>query len=185
MLVALVAVQRLAELQLSRRHSDRARARGGVEYGRGHYPAMVLLHTAFLVGCVLEVALLDRPFRPALAAAMAVLFAAATALRLWCITSLGPFWTTRVWVVPGASLVERGPYAFLRHPNYLAVAVEGVALPLLHGAWITATAFTLANAALMSVRIPCEDRALAGARAAPQRESRARRIGETAEDDLA
>jgi len=161
--VALVAAQRVAELVISRRHASWARERGAVEHGRGHYPAMVALHTAFLAACVAEVLALDRPFQPELAAPMLLLLLGAQALRVWCIRALGPQWNTRVLVVPGMSRVERGPYAFLRHPNYLAVAAEGFALPLLHGAWLTAAVFSLANAVLLAVRIRCEDRALANA----------------------
>lgn len=94
---------------------------------------------------------------------MLVLVVAAQGLRWWCITALGPQWNTQVIVVPGLSPVTRGPYRlrWLRHPNYVAVAVEGAALPLVHGAWITALVFTVLNAALMVVRIRCEEAALA------------------------
>ena len=96
---------------------------------------------------------------------MLALLVAAHALRWWCITSLGPQWNTRVVVVPGLALVARGPYRWLRHPNYVAVVVEGVALPLVHSAWITAVVFTVLNAVLLRTRIRVEDRALAEAAA--------------------
>jgi len=86
---------------------------------------------------------------------------AAQALRWWCIVTLGPRWNTRVIVVPGLAPVVAGPYRVLRHPNYLAVAVEGAALPLVHGCWITAVSFTVANALLLRVRIRVENEALA------------------------
>jgi len=88
---------------------------------------------------------------------------AAQALRWWCIRTLGPQWNTRIIVVPGLALVGGGPYRFFRHPNYVAVVVEGVALPLVHSAWVTALVFTVLNAALLTVRIRVEDRALVGA----------------------
>ena len=113
----------------------------------------------------LEVWLLGRVFHPALGWTALALAVASQALRWWCITSLGRHWSTRVLVVPGDELVTRGPYRFLRHPNYVAVVVEGVALPLVHTAWITATAFTVLNAVLLRTRIRVEDRALAGAAA--------------------
>ncbi|MFJ3138141.1 isoprenylcysteine carboxyl methyltransferase family protein [Streptomyces sp. NPDC102359] len=160
LLVLAVAVERLAELVVARRNAAWTRARAGVEHGRGHYPVMVVLHTGLLAGCLLEPLLADRPFLPALGWPALTLALLAQALRWWCITSLGPYWNTRVIVVPGARLVGRGPYRFLRHPNYVAVVVEGVALPLVHSAWITATLFTLANAALLTVRIRCENAAL-------------------------
>jgi methyltransferase len=166
LVVAAVAVQRLVELRISRRNVAWARERHAEEHGRGHYPAMVALHTAFLVGCVVEVLALDRPFRLEVAVPMFALLLAAQALRVWCIRTLGPFWNTRVLVVPGAPRITGGPYAYLRHPNYLAVAVEGFALPLLHGAWLTAALFTVANGVLLALRIHCEDRALGSARSA-------------------
>ncbi|UQX05265.1 isoprenylcysteine carboxylmethyltransferase family protein [Streptomyces sp. RerS4] len=159
--LALVAVERLAELVTARRHTAWSLARGGREYGRGHYPVMVVLHTALLVGCAVEAAY--RPFLPALGWTALALALAAQGLRWWCVGALGPRWNTRVIVVPGLPLVLAGPYRWLRHPNYVAVVVEGVALPLVHSAWLTAVAFTVANAALLRVRIRCEDAALAGA----------------------
>jgi methyltransferase len=163
LLVAAVAVERLAELVVAKRNAAWTLARGGIEHGRAHYPFMVVLHTGLLAGCLAEPALADRPFHPALGWTMLALVLAAQALRWWCIRSLGPYWNTRVIVVPGTAPVRRGPYChprLLRHPNYLAVAVEGAALPLVHSAWITAAVFTAANAALMAVRIPREDNAL-------------------------
>ena len=162
-LVLAVALERVAELVVSNRHAAWAFARGGVETGRGHYPVMVLLHTGLLVGLLAEVWLLRPAFVPALGWTMLALVVASQALRWWCITTLGPRWNTRVIVVPGLPLVTGGPYRFFSHPNYVAVVVEGVALPLVHSAWITATVFTLANAALLTVRIRTENSALTGA----------------------
>jgi methyltransferase len=161
LLIAGVAVQRLAELRLSRRHLRRLLARGGVEAAPRHYRAMVLLHGAFLAACPLEVWLLRRPFRPLLAAAMVIVLAAAAALRLWAIATLGERWTTRIVYLPGAAPVESGPYRYLRHPNYLAVVAEMAALPLLHGAWLSALVFSAANAVVLAVRIRAEEAALA------------------------
>jgi len=159
-LVAAVGLERVAELVVSRRNAAWAFARGGVEAGRGHFPTMVVLHTALLVGCVVEVLAADRPFLPALGWPMLLLVLLAQGLRWWCIATLGRQWNTRVIVVPGAGLVERGPYRWLRHPNYVAVVVEGVALPLLHTAWVTAVVFTVLNALLLRVRIRTEEDAL-------------------------
>ncbi|MEU3167436.1 isoprenylcysteine carboxylmethyltransferase family protein [Streptosporangium sp. NPDC006930] len=169
LLVLLVGLERVAELVVARRNARWSMARGGVMSGQGHYPWMVALHTGLLAGCLLEAGLADRPFVPALGWPMIVLVVAAQGLRWWCITSLGPQWNTQVIVVPGLALVERGPYRlrWLRHPNYVAVAVEGAALPLVHTAWVTALVFTVLNAALMVVRIRCENDALASLAAAP------------------
>jgi methyltransferase len=159
-LVLAVGAERVAELVVSERHRRWSMSHGGIETGAGHYPAMVLLHTGLLVGALVEVLALDRPFLGWLGWPMLVLALAAQGLRWWCVATLGRQWCTRVVVVPGMPTVTRGPYRFVRHPNYLAVVVEGVALPLVHTAWLTALLFTVANAALLRVRIRTEDRAL-------------------------
>lgn len=160
-LILLVGLERLAELVVSNRNLRWSRQRGGVETGAGHYPVMVALHSALLAGCLVEVWLLDRPFLPGLGWPMLVLALAAQALRWWCISTLGPQWNTRIVVVPGAERVRSGPYRFLSHPNYVAVVLEGVALPLVHTAWLTAVIFSVLNAALLGVRIRSESSALA------------------------
>ncbi|MEU6279295.1 isoprenylcysteine carboxyl methyltransferase family protein [Streptomyces sp. NPDC047028] len=160
LLVLAVGAERVAELVVARRNAAWTRSRAGVEHGRGHYPVMVALHTALLGCCLLEPALAHRPFVPALAWPMLALTILAQGLRWWCIGTLGPYWNTRVIVVPGARLVGAGPYRYLRHPNYVAVVVEIAALPLVHSAWLTATGFTLANALLLTVRVRCENAAL-------------------------
>ncbi|GAA3113151.1 isoprenylcysteine carboxylmethyltransferase family protein [Planomonospora alba] len=169
LLILLVAAERLAELAVARRNTRWSLARGGVVSGRGHYPWMVALHTGLLAGCLLEAGLAGRPFVPALGWPMLALVLAAQALRWWCVAALGRQWNTQVIVVPGLPAVVSGPYRLLRHPNYVAVAVEGAALPLVHGAWVTAVVFTAGNAALMAVRIRCENAALAALAPAPGR----------------
>ncbi|MFC8798951.1 isoprenylcysteine carboxyl methyltransferase family protein [Promicromonospora sp. NPDC057138] len=160
-LVGATAVERLAELVVSTRNARWSFARGGVESGRGHFPAMVALHSGLLVACVAEVVLADRPFLPWLAWPMLVLVVASQVLRWWCVATLGHRWNTRIIVVPGLPLVSAGPYRWMRHPNYVAVVVEGVALPMVHTSWVTALGFTLLNLVLLTrFRIPAEDRAL-------------------------
>jgi methyltransferase len=159
-LVVLVAVERLVELVVSTRNAAWSLEQGGFETGRGHYPVMVVLHTGLLVGMLVE-AWVVRPDVPlALAASMLVLVLASQALRWWCIATLGRRWNTRVIVVPGLPLVRSGPYRYLSHPNYVAVVLEGVALPMVHAAWITAVVFTVANAVLLGVRLRVENAAL-------------------------
>ncbi|NUR07281.1 MAG: hypothetical protein HOQ22_14225 [Nocardioidaceae bacterium] len=159
-LVLLVGAERIAELVVSQRNAARALANGGRETGRGHYPFMVVLHTGLLVGALVE-AWTVRPDVPAaLAWSMLLLVLAAQALRWWCIATLGPAWNTRVIVVPGGERVRRGPYRVLPHPNYVAVVVEGFALPLVHAAWVTALVFTVLNAGLLAVRLRAENQAL-------------------------
>jgi methyltransferase len=169
-LVAAVGLERVAELVVSRRNAAWSMARGGVETGRRHYRVMVVLHTGLLVGALVEVWIRHPTLLPLLAASMFVLVLASHGLRWWCISTLGPRWNTRVIVVPGLPLVGSGPYRWLRHPNYVAVAVEGLALPLVHSAWITAAVFTVLNAVLLAVRIRVEDTALDAA-AQRQREA--------------
>ena len=161
LLIGAVAVERLAEVVVAERHRSVSKERGGVEFGAAHYPAMVTLHTALLAGCLLEPVLLHRPFIPALGWPMLVIAVAAQALRWWCITTLGYQWNTRVIVIPGAERITGGPYRFLPHPNYVAVIAEGIALPLVHTAWITALVFTILNAVLLRTRIHVENGALA------------------------
>jgi methyltransferase len=162
-LVIVVALGRLIELRIANRNFQSLLGRGGVEAGAEHYRWMVLLHALFLAACPLEVWELDRPFIPALAVVMLVLLVLAALLRWWVISSLEGRWTTRVVVLPGVPPVTGGPYRFLRHPNYLAVIVEIFALPLIHTAWLTAIAFSLANAVMLRVRIRTEEAALARA----------------------
>ena len=162
-LIAAVAGERIAELVVSRRNAAWSAARGGVETGQGHYPAMVALHSGLLVGSLAEVWLADRPFRPRLGWPMLGLVAASQGLRWWCIATLGRRWNTRVIVIPDLPLVTSGPYRVLRHPNYVAVVAEGAALPLVHGAWVTSLVFTVVDAALLRVRFQVEEAALRSA----------------------
>lgn len=155
-IVALVAAERAAELILAARNTRALLARGAVEVGAGHYPLLVLLHGAWLAALLFLVPA-DAPTAWGWLGAFAVL----QALRLWIIHSLGPFWTTRVITLPGAPLVRRGPYRFLRHPNYVVVAAEIAVLPLVFGAWRVAAVFSVLNLALLAWRIRIEQRALA------------------------
>ncbi len=167
LLILAVGVERLAEMVVAKRNLAWAMRRGGREYGFSHFPWMVALHTGLLAGCLLEVWLLDRPFLPWLGWPMLAVALAAQALRWWCIGTLGPRWNARVIVVPGLPLVVSGPYRWFRHPNYVAVVAEGVALPLVHTAWVTALAFTVLNAWLLTIRVRTENAALAEALTLP------------------
>jgi methyltransferase len=160
LLILAVGVERIAELIVARRNLARSLARGGHEVGFAQYPFMVALHAGLLAGAVAEVWFGDRPFLPWLGWPMLAVVAADQGLRWWCIRTLGSQWNTRIVVVPGAPRITSGPYRWLRHPNYVAVVAEGVALPLVHTAWITALTFTVLNAALLTVRIRVEDAAL-------------------------
>ena len=159
-LVGLVALERLAELVVAKRNLAWSLARGGRETGFTHYPFMVVLHTGLLAGCLAEVWLADRDFIPLVGWPMLALVLLSQALRWWCIRVLGRQWNTRIVVVPGLPRVTGGPYRLFPHPNYVAVVVEGFALPLVHDAWLTALVFTVLNAGLLTVRIRAENDAL-------------------------
>jgi methyltransferase len=154
-------LERCFELWLSRRNAAWARRQGAVEYGAGHLRWMKLLHAGLFAGCLVEVWGLERPFIPVLGLSCLGVALAAQGLRYWAIASLGRRWNVAVLVLPGVPAVASGPFRFLRHPNYLAVVAEGLAVPLMHSAFITAAVFSLLNALLLAVRIGCEERALA------------------------
>ncbi|HBJ72528.1 MAG TPA: hypothetical protein DDY88_02165 [Actinobacteria bacterium] len=161
LLIALVAIERLIELRVSKRNLEWSFANGGVEFGRSHYPAMVALHVFLLAGSLVEVWVWQKPLVATLSWIMLGAVVAAQSLRWWCISSLGMRWNTLVVIVPGLPRVATGPYRFLRHPNYVAVVLEGIALPLVGFAWVTALIFTLLNVPLLYVRLRVENRALA------------------------
>jgi methyltransferase len=161
LLLVAIALERVAELVVSRRNLAWAMSHSGREHGSGHYPFMVLLHTGLLVGCLVEAT--HRAFVPALGWPMLAVVVFAQAIRWWCIAVLGPRWNTRIVVVPGLPLINDGPYRRLRHPNYVVVVLEGIALPLVHTGWLTAVIFTIANAGLLRVRISAENTAMAQA----------------------
>ena len=157
LLLVFVTLQRLAELAWNRRNEAGLRVAGAVEAGAGHYPVMVVLHGAWLV--VLWVYGLDRP----LVWPWVVVYGLLQAGRAWVLATLGRRWTTRVFVVPGETLVRRGPYRFVSHPNYVVVALEIFVLPLAFGLWEVAVLFGLANLALLAWRIRVENQALRAA----------------------
>lgn len=159
--LTLVTLQRLMELVLARRNTRILIAQGGIEIGAGHYPLIVALHTAWLAG--LWALAWNRPIDLALLG----VFAGLQALRLWVLASLGERWTTRIIIVPGLPLVRKGPYRFLRHPNYLIVAAEILILPLAFGLTAYAVLFSALNAVVLAVRIRTENRALQDERERP------------------
>jgi len=155
-LLGFVVLQRFFELAHARRNERRLRAAGALEHGSGHYPLIVLLHVAWLVSIGLFVPADTQPSWPLFG-----LFAVLQLARLWVLVSMGRYWTTRVLTLPGAPLVRRGPYRWVRHPNYLIVVGEIAVLPLIFGAWQIALVFSVANAILLAWRIRIEDAALA------------------------
>ena len=155
LILALVTLQRLGELWLARRNTARLLARGAYEVGASHYPLIVLVHALWLAALWWL-----APYR-AVAPLWLALFVLLEIVRAWVLASLGSRWTTRIIVLPNAPLVRRGPYRFLGHPNYVVVAGEIAILPLVFGLWQVALIFSLLNAAVLTVRIREENRALA------------------------
>lgn len=153
-IVLLVVLQRLAELAYAQRNAARLRAEGAIEHGARHYPLFILLHGSWLAA--IAVFADPAPLNLTLLGAFVVLQVA----RLWVIASLGRHWTTRVITVPGAPLVRRGPYRWMRHPNYLIVAAEIALLPLVFGEWAIAVVFSAFNLALLRHRVRVENAAL-------------------------
>jgi len=157
--LALTTLQRFGELALARHNGRRLLARGAREYGRGHFPVIVALHTLLPIALATEVLVLHT-HPGTLAPLWLTVWVGAQALRYSAVRALGPYWNVRVLVVPGAPLVRTGPYRWLAHPNYVAVALEMFAGPMLFGAWRTAIVFSALNLLVLRVRIRCEDKAL-------------------------
>lgn len=160
-LVLAVALQRLVELAIVSRNTRRLKSEGAIEVGAGHYPIFVVLHVSWLLVCFLVASGGETQFYWPVVAAYLLLQVA----RVWVVVSLGRNWTARILTSPGRPLVRHGPYRWIRHPNYLIVALEIPLLPLAVGAWVTALVFGCANLVLLAHRIRIEDAALASRRA--------------------
>ncbi|HSS87317.1 MAG TPA: isoprenylcysteine carboxylmethyltransferase family protein [Reyranella sp.] len=158
LILGLVTLQRLGELILSKRNTDRLRAQGAHEVAPGHYPLIVALHAAWLAGLWY---LVLSGFADAVSWTWLGVFVILQALRVWVIATLGPRWTTRIIVLPGAPLVASGPYRFVSHPNYCVVAAEILVLPLVFGLLWYAVVFSMLNAVALWIRIRAEAAALA------------------------
>jgi methyltransferase len=159
-LLLLVALLRIVELQISRRHQREMVAQGAAKVNDPRFRWMVLLHTGVLVGAAVEVVLLHRPFIPVLAAFCFVIFLAANVVRWWVIRTLGEHWNVQIMNSTGLGVITTGPFRYVRHPNYAAVFVEMLVLPLIHTAWITAIAGSLAHIVVLSQRLSTEERVL-------------------------
>jgi methyltransferase len=159
LVLCFVFLQRIAELVIAKKNALYLRSLGGYEVGAGHYPLLVLMHAGFFLSLIAEVygrglEAVDPALLPF------AIFVVAQGLRVWILRSLGRYWNTRIFVVPGSEPVVRGPYRFLRHPNYVVVALELFTLPLAFGAVVTAVVFTVLNFAVLRVRIRVEEAAL-------------------------
>lgn len=155
----LVIAQRLVELAIARRNEMAMKAKGAYEVGASHYPYMIALHSSFFICLIAEVLYFDLT-PSTLFPYMLMLFLLVQGLRIWCLASLGAYWNTKIIILSGTKVVAKGPYLFIRHPNYLVVCIEIALLPLMFGAYFTAIVFTVLNFIMLSVRIPQEEKAL-------------------------
>lgn len=158
--ISFVIFQRLLELVVARRNEKWVRAQGAIEYGKEHYPFIVALHTAFLISMIAEyylapVTMLFNPY-------YLITFLVLICLKIWVIGTLGKYWNTKILRIPGVQLVSKGPYKFVKHPNYIIVIAEIAIIPLVFHLYYTVMLFSLLNAAMLFVRIRVENRALAG-----------------------
>lgn len=160
-LILLVSVERILELIISKRNLRWSFDQGGIEHGRSHYKYMVTIHVGLLVGCLVEVWLTRPEINPLLSWTMFALAMASQGLRWWCISTLGKQWNTLVVIIPGLTLIKNGPYKWFKHPNYVAVVIEGLALPMVGFAWRTALIFTFLNIFVLTARLKIENKALA------------------------
>jgi methyltransferase len=159
-LLLAVALLRVFELRVSRRHQEEMIARGATKVNKPQFRWVVLVHSFVLIGAALEVVLLRRPFFPLLAALMFAVFLASNAVRLWVVRTMGQHWNVQVMDSTRLGVVTSGPFRFVRHPNYAAVFAEMFSLPLIHTAWITAVVALVAYAGAISQRIAVEERVL-------------------------
>jgi methyltransferase len=157
--MALLTLQRIFELVIARQNETRLKNKGGLEFGTSHYPWMVLMHIGFFCFLMMEVTLLHKTLSSIWPVWLS-LFLLAQIGRIWVITTLGLYWNTKIIVVPDAEVVASGPYKYIKHPNYLIVAIEIIVISMLFHAVITAAVFTCLNAMMMRIRIPIEERAL-------------------------
>ena len=157
-ILAFVIIQRLVELVIAKKNEKSMRAKGAYEVGSSHYKYMILLHASFFVSFLVEVVFFKSVFTPYYG--LLAVFLLLQLLRVWCLISLGTFWNTKIIILPGANVVVKGPYKFIRHPNYLVVCLEIAVLPLMFQAYVTAITFTILNLIMLSVRIPIEEKSL-------------------------
>jgi methyltransferase len=155
----ILVIQRIVELKIAKLNENWMLQRGALEFGKNHYHYMVFMHVLFFAALLAEKIIADKgisTFWPLLL----IVFFLLQGLRVWAILSLGRYWNTKILVVPNAYIVKKGPYHFIKHPNYLVVSLELLVIPVLFNAYFTAAIFTLLNMAMLSVRIPQEECAL-------------------------
>ncbi|KAB2338260.1 hypothetical protein F7731_01460 [Cytobacillus depressus] len=157
--IALVIFQRVAELCIAKKNERWMKNQGALEFGEGHYIFIVIVHSLFFVSYIIEVFHYDKIISPIWPILLS-LFLLTQAGRFWALASLGRYWNTKIIVLPKAEIVKKGPYRFIKHPNYTIVSAEFIIIPLLFQAYITAMLFTILNVIILAIRIPAEEKAL-------------------------
>lgn len=157
--IILIILQRLCELVVAKRNEKWMKTRGAIEFGQAHYRIIVFIHAMFFIILLLEVKAWQTELSPAWPLLLSV-FILTQFLRIWSITSLGKYWNTKIIILSGAPIVEKGPYRFFKHPNYLVVALEFMIIPFMFQAYFTALLFTVLNGVILFVRIQAEEKAL-------------------------
>lgn len=158
-IISFVIAQRLIEILIAKRNEKVMLSKGAFEVGASHYPFMILLHGSFFISLIIEVLFFNRTLSPLFMYLM-VLFILVQLIRIWCLSSLGSYWNTKIIILPGANVIKKGPYVYIKHPNYLVVCFEIILLPIMFQAYFTAICFTILNFVMLSVRIPIEEKAL-------------------------
>ncbi|TLF64883.1 isoprenylcysteine carboxyl methyltransferase family protein, partial [Bacillus spizizenii] len=159
LLIAILIAQRAAEMAVARQNEQKVKKQGAIEFGESHYPYIIIMHILFFLSLIAEVLLMNKqPSSWWIGIAAAILIV--QAVRYWALCSLGAYWNTKILVVPGAELVKKGPYKWMKHPNYTVVILEILLIPLLYQAYVTMCLFSIVNAVLLTVRIRTEDKAL-------------------------
>ncbi|MCY7762205.1 isoprenylcysteine carboxyl methyltransferase family protein [Bacillus spizizenii] len=159
LLIAILIAQRAAEMAVARQNEQKVKKQGAIEFGESHYPYIISMHILFFLSLIAEVLLMNKqPSSWWIGIAAAILIV--QAVRYWALCSLGAYWNTKILVVPGAELVKKGPYKWMKHPNYTVVILEILLIPLLYQAYVTMCLFSIVNAVLLTVRIRTEDKAL-------------------------
>lgn len=160
LLIAFIIIQRLVELKIAKQNEIWMKSKGGVEVGQKHYKWFVIVHILFFVSILIETTINESGGNPFLSLLL-ILFILTQVGRFWCIQSLGRFWNTKIITLPGVALIKRGPYKYVKHPNYIIVAAELIIIPLIFGAVLTAIIFPIVHLILLKTRIPTENKALA------------------------
>lgn len=159
LLIAILIAQRAAEMAVARQNEQKVKKQGAIEFGESHYPYIIIMHILFFLSLIAEVLLMNKqPSSWWIGIAAAILIV--QAVRYWALCSLGAYWNTKILVVPGAELVKKGPYKWMKHPNYTVCILEILLIPLLYQAYVTMCLFSIVNAVLLTVRIRTEDKAL-------------------------